>query len=103
MEKSRKAQFASASAKLMNSWTEMETATPVDPTKSFPTDSVSAQLDTAATAVESALSPVAKDSSPSKEDAPSVPSTPSTKPRSTAVTAPLATTKTYSESVKNWS
>lgn len=50
----------------------MATATPAGPTRSFPTDSASVPPDTPSTAAESAPLPAIQDSSPSREDAPSV-------------------------------
>ena len=91
----------SVNAKKMSFLILMETASLAEPTKSSPTDSASAQLDISRTTVVSALSPAATDSSPSKEDAPSVLLTPSSRLKSTVAAVPMVNTRTTSESVKS--
>lgn len=57
-----------ANAEVTRFWTPTETASPVEPTKWFPTDNAFASLDTLSAAVESANWPVPATSSFSRED-----------------------------------
>lgn len=90
---------ASVNVRLMRSLTPMETVSLVEPTRSSPTDSVSAKPDMLSTAAEFALFLAPLATSPSWEDAPSVPLTPSSRQKSTAADAPQVSTRTTSVSV----
>ena len=83
--------------------TPLATVSHAEPTRSSPTANASAPLVTLSTVAESALFHAEPDTSPSREDAPSVLSTPSSDLKSTdAIVLPVST-RTTSESAKNLS